>query len=166
MKMVLVLALVAIVGSAGMSAQGAPQPGDSPEGQFGVGATVGSVTAAQLQYAITAAFHVGASLGLAINDGSTNFLFGPYGKLILAGSREFKPYLIGQLMINRSSRTVATVSTSSTSTSLVAGAGAEYFVTHHLGIFATIPVLMLPFEDGATVSLGILSPTLGVEWFF
>jgi hypothetical protein len=159
MKKVFAIAFAAVTMAAGASAQ-------SPDGQFGVGATVGSISGAQVQYAISPAVHIGTMIGLSIEDGGTSFSFGPYGKFILAGSKEFKPYVLGQLAIMRNSVTVGNVTSSTTTTSLVAGAGAEYFITPNFGVFATVPVLTLPFEDGATVSFGILSPTVGVEWFF
>jgi len=160
MKKVLAIAFAAATMAVGASAQ-------SPDGQFGIGATAGYVNGAQLQYAISPAFHLGTTIGLEITDGATGLVFGPYGKFILAGSKEFKPYILGQLAIMRQSAKDGLGNTSSTTnTSLIAGAGAEYFITPNFGVFGTIPVLSLPFEDGATVSFGVLSPTVGIEWFF
>lgn len=160
MKKVLAIAFAAATMAVGASAQ-------SPDQQFGIGATVGSINGAQVQYAISPAFHLGTMVGLSIEDGGTSFSFGPYGKFILAGSKEFKPYILGQLAIMRAPSTDGFGnSTSTTRTRLLAGAGAEYFITPNFGLFATVPVLSLPFEDGATVSFGILAPTVGVEWFF
>lgn len=156
MKKVVAIVIVALVMTMGttMNAQ-------SPSGQFGVGITVGGLNGAQVQYAISPAFHVGAGLGLELRDGNTGIAFAPYGKFIFAGSKEFKPFLIAILSIASYS------GSSSTSTALNLGGGGEYFITPNFGLWGGIVVINIPFSPtGSKVGFGILSPTAGVEWFF
>lgn len=124
MKKVVSISIVALVMAMGTTITSA----QSPDRQFGVGVTVGGMTGAQLQYAITPAVHVGAGIGLELRDGNTFLAFSPYGKFIFAGSKEFKPFLIAIFSI--SSMTEGT-----TSTSLNFGGGAEYFITPNFGLF-------------------------------
>jgi len=160
MKKVVAVALVAFV-----LAMGTTMNAQSPDKQFGIGGVVGGVSAAQIQYAISPAFHLGAFLGLQI-QGSTQLVFGPYGKFIFAGSKELKPFVFANLMISSTS-TGGTNSVSSTSTGLNFGAGAEYFITPNFGFWAGITVLSLPLSpSGQDVGFGILAPSIGGEWFF
>lgn len=163
MKSIATLALAIVLVLAG----GTNASAQSPDGQFGVGATISpSLSAAQLQYAITPAVHIGAGLGFGTSDGNSQFVFAPYGKFILAGTKEFKPFALAQLAVIRQSFSTGLSTSSTTTTSLNLGGGAEYFITPNFGVFAAIPVIAIPFNDGAEMSFGILSPTIGVEWFF
>ena len=134
----------------------------SPSGQLGVGASIGWYDiGGHVVYAIDPAFHVGTQFGLLISDGHTQLTFAPYGKYLFKGSKELKPFLIGQLFL-----TSSTVSGSST-TGLTFGGGAEYFITDHFGVFAQIAVLKVPFSPSTQyVTFGIATPAIGVEWFF
>ena len=149
------IAFVMMSGAAMVSAQ-------SPSGQVGVGASIGwHDIGGHVVYAIDPAFHVGTQFGLLISDGNTQLTFAPYGKFLFKGSKELKPFLIGQLFISSSS-----VSGSST-TGLIFGGGAEYFITDRFGLFAQLAVLRIPFSPtGSKVSFGIATPAIGAEWFF
>ncbi len=133
----------------------------SPSEQFGFGASIGWFGAGgHLAYAITPAIHVGTQFGLDISDGNSDLTFAPYGKFILAGSKELKPFFIGQFIINSNS------GGGDATTGLRFGAGAEYFVSKNLGIFAQIRVLDIPFSpSGSKVAFGIATPAIGAEWF-
>lgn len=149
------IAAVMMSGAATVSAQ-------SPSEAFGLGASLGWYDAGgHVVYAITPAVHVGTQFGLLISDGNTNLTFAPYGKFLFSGSKELKPFVIGQFFISSSSVE------GSSSTGLLFGGGAEYFITPHFGLFAQIAVLRLPFSpSGSKVSFGLATPSIGAEWFF
>ncbi len=145
---------------------------NSPSEQMGFGATLAipttevALSGGQFQYALNADLHIGSGIGLELADAGTSFSISPYGKYMFAPIGSVRPYVMGQLAVQRiSSENFAGNTESSTNTTLVAAVGAEYFVTKDFGIFATIPVLILPFRSGGAVSFGILSPTLGIELF-
>ena len=155
-KFFLVLvAAVMMSGAATVSAQ-------SPSEAFGLGASLGWYNAGgHLVYAITPAVHVGTQFGLLISDGNTELTFAPYGKFLFKGTKELKPFVIGQFFISSSSVE------GSSSTGLLFGGGAEYFITSNFGLFAQIAVLRLPFSpSGSKVSFGLATPAIGAEWFF
>jgi hypothetical protein len=144
------IALVAMFAFTTASAQ-------SPSGQFGLGATVGDLTAAQIQYALDPAMHIGANVGLALQDGTNLLTFAPYFKFLMRGSKEFKPFFIGQFVIVSGG--------GATSTGLGIGAGAEYFISSDFGLFAQVTVLGVSFDPSVT-RFGVLTPRIGAEWFF
>lgn len=160
MKKVVAIAVVALV-----LVMGTQLKAQSPSQQFGIGAMVGGMNAVTAQYALSPAFHLGAGLGLELRDGNSFVSFAPYAKFIFAGSKELKPFLLGIFSINSSSSGQTGVE-GSTSTALNFGGGVEYFVTPNFGIWAGIVVLNLPLSpSGSKVGFGILSPTVGAEWF-
>lgn len=158
MKKVFLVLMAAVMmsGAATMSAQ-------SPSEAFGIGASLGWFGAGgHVVYAISPAIHVGTQFGLLISDGSTQLTFAPYGKFLFKGTKELKPFVIGQFAIQSNS---ASTAGSATSTGITFGGGAEYFITSDFGIFAQIAVLNIPFNTGSVVSFGIATPAIGVEWF-
>ena len=169
MKKFTTTALVALFFVVGLSTVKA----QSPDGQFGVGGAIGDVTGAQLQYAISPAFHLGTRVGVTVRDSNTALVLGPYVKFIFAGSKEFKPYLMAMLALVNPSVDLTQMPGSSTYTSLNIGAGGEYFATPNIGIFFGISVVSIPFEkapngpfvEKRAMAFGILMPTIGVEWF-
>lgn len=143
-----------------------------PSEQMGFGATLAvpttevSLSGGQFQYALNSDLHIGSGIGLEMADAGTFFSISPYGKYMFSAMSGIRPYVMGQLAVQRiSSENFAGNTESSTNTTLVAAVGAEYFVTKNFGIFATVPALILPFRSGGAVSFGILSPTLGIEMF-
>ena len=145
---------------------------NSPSEQMGFGATLAipttevSLSGGQFQYALSSDLHIGSGIGLELADAGTSFSISPYGKYLFAPMGSVRPYVIGQLAVQRiSSENFAGNTESATNTTLVAAVGAEYFVNKNLGIFVSIPALILPFRSGGAVSFGILSPTLGIELF-
>jgi len=160
MKNLVAIAVVTLV-----MAMGTSMSAQSPSQQFGIGAIIGGMNAVTAQYALSPAFHLGAGLGLELRDGNTNLQFSPYAKFIFAGSKELKPFLLGVFSIGSSSSGVTGVE-GTTSTALNFGGGVEYFVTPNFGIWAGVIVLNLPLSPtGSKVGFGILSPSLGAEWF-
>ncbi|MBI3232475.1 MAG: hypothetical protein HYZ42_00280 [Bacteroidetes bacterium] len=132
----------------------------SPDRQFGIGVTVGVGNAAHVCYAISPAFHLGAQLGIDLHSTegtSTNSIyFAPYGKFIMSGMKDLKPYFFGSFQIQ---------SGNGTSTALSLGAGGEYFASRNVGIYGQISILRIGFDPSVT-DIGIVFPQVGVEWFF
>lgn len=133
----------------------------SPDRQMGIGVTVGSVGgAAHMCYALSPAFHLGAQFGidLASSGGtsSNSIYFAPYGKFILAGTKDFKPYFFGAFAIQ---------SGNGTTTGLSLGAGGEYFATRNVGCYGQITVINVGFDPSYS-HIGIVHPQVGIEWFF
>ncbi|NQW29681.1 MAG: hypothetical protein HQ472_04130 [Ignavibacteria bacterium] len=145
-------------GSAGMSPQ-------SPENQLGLGFTAGQPLGAHIAYAITAAIHVGTGVGIQLESNNNVVYFAPYFKLLLKGTKEFKPYLMVNVPIMNGGGTQTTES--STSVSLNIGGGGEYFITPNFGLFGGLSVLSLGLSPTPSRTLiGLLSPYVGIEWFF
>jgi len=171
MKKVIAAAFVALCVVASFSTVKA----QSPDGQFGVGValgTEGAVSGAQIQYAISPAFHIGSLVGISVADGNTAIGIAPYIKFIFAGSKEFKPYAKAEFVLMNSSVDLGPDTQSSTRTSMNLGFGGEYFVTPNVGIFGGVSVIMIPFEKdelplviARKVTFGILMPQVGIEWF-
>ncbi len=161
----LVVALFLVIGLSTVKAQ-------SPDGQFGVGVALGDISGAQIQYAISPAFHIGTRFGISVMDGNTGIGLGPYVKFIFAGSKEFKPYAMAMLSFQNSSVDLGSSTVSSTQTGVNLGFGGEYFITPNFGAFGGITLVNIPFEKNEDplvaarkVSFGVLMPTIGVEWF-
>jgi hypothetical protein len=136
----------------------------SPSKQFGVGINIGGNPniGGTIQYALSPAIHVGSQFGLQINsensNGGENILaLAPYGKFIFAGKKNFKPYVTGQLsLVNGGTRE---------NTSLLAWAGAEYFVNKNLGIYGQLALIDVGFDPSYT-AVGLGRSMVGIEWFF
>ncbi|MBS1560881.1 MAG: hypothetical protein JSS89_04690 [Bacteroidetes bacterium] len=157
-RSILVIAMV-LLGIGVSSAQ-------SPDKVFGFGVTAGQSLGGHILYAITPAVHVGTGFGLALqssNGTSTNQVyFAPYGKFLLSGTKEFKPFILGQFMI--SSGPSGNSASNTTSTSLNFGVGGEYFITPRFGIQGMFHVIQIGFDPSFT-AFGFLTPAVGVEWF-
>jgi hypothetical protein len=144
----------------------------SPSSQLGVGITGGSFLGGHIAYAISPAIHIGTQFGLQIyNDDlqSTNSLeFGPYGKFILMGTPQFKPFFMAQFGIGSKSIKPegSSSSVSNTVTKLVFAGGAEYFINRNFGAYGRIDLIDIGFGDNSYTSFGIGSASVGVEWFF
>lgn len=150
-KLFLVAIALFALGTAVTSAQ-------SPSEQIGFGASLGWFDAGgHVVYAIDPAIHVGTQFGLVISDGNTNLTFAPYFKFLMKGTKEFKPYVIGQFYV--------TSGGSQTNTGIRAAMGGEYFVTPSFGLFAQIALLDIPFATGSKAAFGIAFPSIGFEWF-
>lgn len=148
------------------------QKASGPTEQYGFGATLATPTTevnlsgVQGQYALSNDLHVGAGLGLELASEGSFVSVIPYAKYLFAPMGGFRPYVSGQLTIQKlSSDNLAGNSDGDVRLAFVAGVGAEYFITNNVGLFVTMPVLTLPFRDNATVSFGLLSPTIGMEFF-
>jgi len=151
------------------SAQSSPanSSGMSPDRQMGIGITSGTNTAGvgaiggHFAYAINPGFHVGSQLGILLesSDGksSNSISFAPYGKFILAGMKDMKPYFYGAFQIASGG--------GSTRTGLQLGAGAEYFASRNVGIFGHIAVVSVGFDPSVT-QIGLGTASVGIEWFF
>ncbi|MBU3742551.1 MAG: porin family protein [Candidatus Kapabacteria bacterium] len=168
MKKVLTIAAVVLMSAGIASAQRSAAPSE----KLGFGATLAiptsevAMSGAQGQYALNENLHIGAGIGLEIADAGTFFSLTPYAKYLMSPMGGVRPYVIGQLAVQRiSAKNFAGNTESTTNTSILAGVGAEYFITDSFGVFATIPALILPFRSGGAVSFGVLSPTIGIEMF-
>lgn len=138
------------IGVTTMSAQ-------SPSEQFGFGFTAGQAIGGHVAYALSPAFHVGTSFGLQIQEGANTVLLGPYAKFLLKGTKELKPYFIGQFMLMSGG--------GATNTAVSIGGGGEYFITPNFGLFGQLNVVSLRFDPSVT-RIGLLEPVVGIEWFF
>lgn len=173
-----VLVAILLAGSVGVASA------QSPSEEIGVGVIVGDgYTGVQGAYAISPAIHVGVNLafasvsnsvtvsGTTTSSSSTEVMFGAYGKFLLKGTKEFKPYAFGNLLYGSTSQDRGDgVSESVSGINLWAGVGAEYFITSNFGVFAQIRIFDLPLTrtDGHTkvTTIGIGQPSIGLEWFF
>ncbi len=170
---VALVALCCLTGTA-LSQVNSTGSGMSPDRQMGIGLTAGNSLGGHFAYALNPGFHIGTGFGIALtsishNGGSSNsgntIFFAPYAKFILAGMKDMKPYFFGSFNIT-SGKSVETNSVSSTNTGLSLGAGAEYFASRNLGIYGHLTVIGLGFGDISTTNIGLLSPQVGIEWFF
>lgn len=140
----------------------------SPSEQLGVGITGGNMIGGHVAYALTPAVHIGTQFGFIIdsrNDNSSNQLaFAPYGKFILAGTPQFKPF--GMVGLGVRSVPATFGSDNVTTTSLFFNAGAEYFINRNFGVYGMFTFIDIGFGDNSYTTIGLGSPYVGVEWFF
>lgn len=162
----------------------------TPDQQFGVGInTTGSIYAA---YALNPAIHIGLGFSYvststavstttgsqtsSIDVPSSELFVGPFAKFLFMGTPIFKPFVIGQFGYASGSVKDPTnnVTTTVSRSAILAGGGAEYFVSRNLGIYAQVQLLEFDLtadEDANKVSrkntsFGISNGAVGVEWFF
>lgn len=152
---IFILSALMVLGAVSASAQG----GIAPSSQLGIGA---GTFGAQIQYAISAGFHLGSGFGLvsespSVGDSRTTITIEPYARFLFEGT--VNPFLQAGISIRSASST--------TNTDLVVTGGLEYFITRNVGIWGMIGILDIPFEDGATKVFGITQRGgAGVEWYF
>ncbi|MES2765996.1 MAG: hypothetical protein V4642_09015 [Bacteroidota bacterium] len=144
----------------------------SPSEQLGLGVTTGSTFGGTVSYAITPAIHVGTLFGFSsfspkVGNTVSTYSFAPYGRFLFAGSPVLKPII--QAQFDLASVETINPATFQTETkaqnTLIISGGGEYFVNRNLGIYAMISVIELGLSDQGT-AFGILTPQIGVEWFF
>lgn len=174
MKFATTLKSLAIAAIAALTFQSASA--QTPDRMFGIGVVTGvSFGAVQLAYALSPSFHIGAGLGIdlasASADGgasasSNNIVFAPFARLILKGTKDFKPFFHGQFIVASGKVTVGQTTQSQTKTALDFGGGAFYFPANDIGIFGQISVINLGFGDVSTSDLGFHSGRIGAEWYF
>jgi hypothetical protein len=155
-RSILVIAMV-LLGVGMSSAQ-------SPDRVFGFGVTAGQSLGGHVLYAISPAIHVGTGFGLALQSSggvsSNQVYFAPYGKFLLSGTKEFKPFILGQFMISSG----GSGDNTSTNTGLNFGVGGEYFITPRFGIQGMFNVVQIGLSPSST-AFGFLTPAVGIEWF-
>lgn len=167
MKFVQLLRLSVLVVIAAFSFNAAHA--QSPSEQLGLGVTAGgNLIGGHLAYAITPAIHLGAQFGFMIHsadgESSNQLRLAPYGKFILAGTPQFKPFaMVG---FNISSAPAALGNDNVTSQGLFANAGAEYFINRNFGVFGMFTVIDIGFGDNSYTEIGLGRPYVGAEWFF
>lgn len=140
---------------------------DGPKTGLGVGLNMGWLGGGgQVQYAIIEDLHIGTQLGLRISGG-TDLTFAPYAKYFLGGST-FRPFAVAQFILSSSTTDSGPNVAVTTSTSGInIGGGGQYWFSERFGMFAQLSVLELPISpSGQNVSFGLLTPSLGVEYFF
>lgn len=138
-----------------------PSQAQAPEGQLGIQAGTHGLG---IQYAVSPSIHAGLLLGLSQGDvNPTTIRLTPYGKFLLEG--DVNPYILVGLEITSSSFESGGTSTSSSSNSIGAAFGLEYFITENVGVFGQAAILRLDLDPSATI-FGIFSGNAGVEWFF
>ncbi len=148
----------------------------SPNKQFGVGVSIsgGSISTASriggsslnLVYAINPGFHIGAGISLEVQDvekvSYNGFGFGVNGKFLLAGTKEFKPFIGAGFSFFSSSVGDANFS----GQILSASVGGEYFATPSMGVYGGITPVRVQFGDIDATSFGLAGVFMGMEWFF
>lgn len=135
-----------------------PSQAQAPEGQLGIQAGTHGLG---IQYALSPSLHIGGVLGLQAGDfAATVISIEPYVKFLLEG--EVNPYFMVGLDLTSTSPDVGN---SSTSTSLFAAFGLEYFATENVGLFGQASFFELGLDPSATF-FGVLSGHAGVEYFF
>jgi hypothetical protein len=170
MKLATVLKSIAIAAIAAMTFQNATA--QSPDRMVGLGViTGGSTGAIEVAYAISPGMHLGVGLGIAlisqsVNGGSStssnNLTFAPFGRFILKGSKDFKPFLHGQFVVFTGKAGASSV----TDTGLELGGGGMYFPTSNVQIFGQINVVTVGFGDNSGTAIGIHSGRVGACWWF
>lgn len=128
----------------------------SPSEQIGFGFTAGQLTGGHVAYAMSPALHIGTGFGMQVQEGNNIVYFAPYAKLLLAGPKELKPYFKAEFeLLSGGGRS---------STALSVSGGGEYFVTPNVGIFGQIALVSISFDPSVT-TIGLLRPSVGIEWF-
>jgi hypothetical protein len=168
MQKFMAIAAATLICAGSVWAQSTPGPSE----KFGLGATIANpntevaLGSVQGQYALSKDLHIGLGLGLEFADKGTFISLIPFAKYLFPSMGGFRPYVLGQLPVQRTgTENFAGNSEHDTRVSLVAGVGAEYFVTNSFGVFVNVPALVLPFRSGGAVSFGVLTPNIGVEFF-
>ena len=145
-----------------------------PEEHVVVGASTGWFPGAHIGYNISektqAGFQLGfRSKGKADNEVGTNaqnsfVTICLYGKHFLSKGGDFNTYGLGMLYINPASQDGINIG--GANEGFLLGAGAEYFPSKNVGLFAQIAVLRFPFSStNDALNFGIMSPSVGIEWF-
>ncbi len=144
-----------------------------PEERVVVGASTGWFPGAHLGYNINDKFQLAVQLGLrsvgkseqaSLADGNTYITICLSGKYFLTNSDDFNAYGLGVFYINPA--TMSGLNASGHNQGIALGAGAEYFPSKNVGLFAQLAVLRLPFDDKTdALHLGLLTPSVGIEWF-
>ena len=133
------------------------QGSTAPDGQFGIQAGTHGLGA---QYALSPSLQLGGVLGLQQGDFTvTSISLSPYVKFLLEG--DVNPYF----MVGATIFSADAGAGSSTSTSLGASFGLEYYLTPSIGVFGQAQFFELGLDPSATF-FGIFNGHAGVEWFF
>lgn len=136
-----------------------------PNGQFGIGLTLGSGSGAQFTYAVNPNIHVGGRLGFASISQSgvsqSQFTFAPFFRYLFSAPGGIMPYLLAEFDYTSISRS----GTSSSSTSLYLGGGVAYYWNATFGVRTEIFLLDLGLDPSYT-QFSIVPARIGVDWFF
>ncbi|MCX7930746.1 MAG: porin family protein [Chlorobi bacterium] len=136
----------------------------NPNGQFGIGLTLGSGAGAQLTYAINSNFHIGARLGFqstsVSGESQSQLLFGPFFRYLLS-TGGVTPYLYGEFEYS----SVSSGGASESTTGLLLGGGVAYYWNASFGIRGEIHLLSLGLDPSST-TFAITPARIGVDWFF
>jgi hypothetical protein len=137
----------------------------APNGQFGVGLTLGSGSGAQFTYAINTNVHVGARLGFASlsqrGESTSQFSFAPFFRYLFSASGGVMPYLLGEFDYT----SVSSGGVSQSSTALYLGGGVAHYWNATFGVRAEIFLLDLGLDPSYT-QFAIVPVRVGVDWFF
>lgn len=167
MKRFFLTAITAVVTTASALAQ-------MPEERVVVGASTGWFPGAHIGYTVADKFQLGAQLGFR-NKGQADNEVGTtsqssfvticvYGKYFLSQGSDFNTYGLGMLYIHPASQ--AGINAGGANEGLLLGAGAEYFPSKNVGLFAQLAVVTFPFSTtNDALNIGLLTPSVGIEWF-
>ncbi|MCB0713521.1 MAG: hypothetical protein KDD67_14435 [Ignavibacteriae bacterium] len=129
----------------------------APDGQLGIQAGTQGLG---LQYALSPSLQIGGILGLQQGDVTIKSItLTPYAKFLLEG--DVNPFFMVGATISSADNGVS----SSTTTSLGAAFGLEYYINPSIGIFGQAQFFELGLDPSATI-FGLFNGHAGVEWFF
>lgn len=137
---------------------------NSPSKMYIMGVTIGpEQNGMTLGYAVSPAFHTGIGMGFDIGNvngvSSNRLVLGSYAKVLLAGTKDVKPFIQGQFGF-RAAEQQPPIGF------LTMSAGAQYFPSKSFSVLGGVQWLGASFGQNPALSAGIQSALLGVEWFF
>lgn len=151
-----VAACVILVGSSALA--------QSPNGQFGIGLTLGTGSGAQFTYAVNPNIHLGGRLGFTSTsmsgESQSQFAFAPFFRYLI-GSSGVVPYLHGEFQYS----SISVSGTSSSQTALFIGAGIAHYWNASFGVRAEANILQLGLDPSST-TFEIAAARIGIDWFF
>jgi len=133
------------------------------EESIGIGISAGWHQGANLTYVINQDMHLGVQLGLHVSGDNTHPTIAPQFRYFLSHEGNFHPYAVGSLYVSHGGMGGQAYKAN---TGFLAGAGASYFPTKDVNIYAQVTAVNLPFDTNVEdVSFGIMMPSVGIEWF-
>lgn len=136
----------------------------SPNGQFGIGLTLGTGSGAQFTYAVNQNVHLGGRLGFTSTsvsgESQSQFAFAPFFRYLI-GNSGVVPYLHGEFQYS----SISVSGTSSSQTALFIGGGIAYYWNASFGVRAEAHILQLGLDPSST-TFEIAPARIGVDWFF
>lgn len=153
------LGALLVLGAVKASAQGSI----APSSQLGVGVNVGAGVGAKIQYAINPSFQIGGGLSFASNSGGSTTGIEAYVRFLLEG--QVNP-IIQAGFTTTSQKIDGAITNPAAVSGLYGGVGIEYFINRNVGVYGLVNILELQLDPSSVTTFGIMSPRLGLEWYF